>query len=217
MKSIFIAIFLCAISLCSAIETPELSKLAADTSKPSEATKDLETSASDRFFLGAKDYTYGSGYNYGNYLGSSPYYSNNNGYYPSSNSVYRGYQSGLSGILGPRYNGYGAGYGSGYGLGGLGSYGYGSTYGNGVGSYGYGVGGIGYDDSLYGRGYNRWNSLDGNYGSYYSAGYVNRPGLHDYSGLGYGSGYGSGYGNYPYRGIGSYSYNGYPSGYRGYS
>lgn len=43
-----IAIFLCAISLCSAIETPELSKLAADTSKPSEATKDLETSASDR-------------------------------------------------------------------------------------------------------------------------------------------------------------------------
>lgn len=112
-----------------------------------------------------------------------------------------------------RYNGYGNGYGYGnYGLGGS-VY---NGYTNGVG-YGTGLGGIGvgYDDSLSGRGYNRWNTIDGTYGGYYSGGYVNRP--NDYLGYSGYSGYGLGSGNYPYRGIGSYSYNSYPSGYRGYS
>ncbi|KAG8042692.1 hypothetical protein G9C98_005327 [Cotesia typhae] len=211
MNMIFIAILVSAISLSSAIDNSESSKLISE-SKESAGTKDLETSASDRFFLGAKDYsTYGSAYNYGSYPGS--YYNNYNGYYPSSNSVYRGYQSGLSGILGPRYNGYGNGYGYGnYGLGGS-VY---NGYANGVG-YGTGLGGIGvgYDDSLSGRGYNRWNTIDGTYGGYYSGGYVNR--LNDYLGHSGYSGYGLGSSNYPYRGISSYSYNSYPSGYRGYS
>ncbi|XP_034945768.1 keratin-associated protein 19-2-like [Chelonus insularis] len=202
MNHLLVAILVSTVVLCNGavLQTSELSKLISeDGSKHSESAKDLETSASDRSFLLGKDYGYGSGYGsgygYGNYPGVYGY--NRGGYYP--NSVYRGYQTGLTGLLGG--GGSGAGYGGYYGggYGGVNPNYYGGIYGNGIGGYGYGS-----DDGLIGnRGYNRWNNLDG-YGGYSGYG-------------GYGGYGGAGYPNYLNRGYGSYSGLGYPTGYRGYS